>query len=82
VEKISLAVNNYFASLDAGTSAEDQVEGAAAADVEAVPEESVGAEALAAVEEAVSESQAETESAPAETLEREPQEDSAAEKTK
>ncbi len=75
VEKISLAVNNYFASLDAG--AEGQVEGAPAGEVAA--EEAATSEGAEAGEQA-SEAQAEAESAPAES-EREPQEGSAPETT-
>ena len=81
VEKISLAVNNYFASLDAATAVEGQAEGAEAAEGEPAVDESVGAEASDGAGENVSEPQAETGSAPAETHEREPKEDSAAEKT-
>jgi transcription termination/antitermination protein NusA len=68
VEKISLAVNNYFASLEAvGTAAEGEVAPEAVnSEGEAVTEESV-AESAAASEESGTSSEAEAESASAET---------------
>ena len=79
VEKISLAVNNYFASLESGVAEEVPAEGAIA-EAEVVSEEGVpevAAEELAAAPEAT----AEVEASSDEQEEHEPEDGSAPEKT-
>ena len=78
VEKISLAVNNYFASLDAGAEGETPADGATA-EVEAAPEpatetaEDVSAgEVEVSATEGATDSPADVGSSPAEQEEREP----------
>src|ERR1700726_605622 len=84
VEKISLAVNNYFASLDAGAvEGEVSAEGVAAED-ETVAEEAApeaAAEAASGEVAAEEEAAAEAEAAPDENEEQEPKDGSAPEKT-
>jgi len=67
VEKISLAVNNYFASLEAGAEGAVAAEGAEA-EGEAVPEESSAEAAAEASEAAPAEASGETESVSAESV--------------
>jgi len=75
VEKISLAVNNYFASLDGGAAAEEPAEGA-------ITEEAVAsAEASSEAADAGSSDAAEKPSVASQENEQEPQESSATETT-
>jgi N utilization substance protein A len=85
VEKISLAVNNYFASLEGGTAEGAPAEEASAesevAAEETGPEAEAAAEAAAQEEATVAEASGEAESASNENAEHEPQEGSAPETT-